>query len=247
MIPKTSSFGPGFVKMTMPKELRDYLLPWYNKTKNEATPHEPVGWVMNEDKIEMKRLNLDLYPEVHQKVVKVVQQVIQWWANMRVRHTSTYGVRVYTRDAMLLNHVDRGDTHLTSAILQVDQDVDEDGGWPLEVFLGNKSVGEVYLQPGEMLLYEGAWLRHGRPNRFRGNEFANIFTHYAPLDWEGIKEIDPTKPLPPMYHGYYEGRCDTVADEPPKGCVVNDVMESEWKAALAAQNPPSVGPKAGDL
>jgi len=53
--------------------------------------------------------------------------------------------------------------------------VDEDGGWPLEVLLPHGRVGEVYLQAGEMVLYEGAWLRHGRPMRFKGGEFANIF------------------------------------------------------------------------
>ena len=84
---------------------------------------------------------------------------------------------------MLIDHVDRMDTHLArwllhaiscstrvtcgcwivggSAVLQVHQEVDSDGGWPLEVLLPDGNVGEVYLQPGEMVLYEGAWLRHG--------------------------------------------------------------------------------------
>lgn len=48
-----------------------------------------------------------------------------------------------------------------SAVLQVAQTVDDHGGWPLEVLLPDGNVGEVYLQPGQMVLYEGAWLRHG--------------------------------------------------------------------------------------
>ena len=107
--------------MTMPKAIRDVLLPFYNATKHQMTPHEPVpGGYLNVDKIEMNRLNLDNYPDI----------------------------RIYRRGAMLINHVDRGDSHLASAVMQVAQDVDEDGGWPLEVLLGNKEVGEVYLQPG---------------------------------------------------------------------------------------------------
>jgi hypothetical protein len=51
--------------------------------------------------------------------VKEMQQVLQWWTKMRLRHTSTFGVRVYRRDSMLINHVDRMDTHLASAVLQV--------------------------------------------------------------------------------------------------------------------------------
>jgi len=48
-------------------------------------------------------------------------------------------------------------------------------------------TGEVYLQPGQVVLYEGAWLRHGRPQRFKGDNFANVFVHYAPVGWNGPK------------------------------------------------------------
>lgn len=253
-IPKTGSFGNGYVKMSMPKSLKDFLLPWFAATKHEADPHEPVGWVMNEDKVNMTRLNLDKYPDVRSRIVKEIQQVIQWWTQMRVKHTSTYGVRIYTRDAMLINHVDRVETHISSVILQVDQDVDEDGGWPVEVLLPNRSVAEVYLQAGEMLLYESGWLRHGRPNRFRGNEFANIFSHFAPVDWNGVSEepVDPNEPLPHRYHGYFPGRCDTVADIGEDGCTVTDIMDSVSNEIVAAQREEEglsspVGPAAGEL
>ncbi len=43
-------------------------------------------------------------------------------------------------------------------MIQVFQDCDEDGGWPLEVVGEDGLVREVYLQPGEMVLYEGAVL-----------------------------------------------------------------------------------------
>ena len=45
---------------------------------------------------------------------------------------------------------------------------------------GNAAL--VYLQPGDMVLYEGAYFKHGRPMRFKGNMFANIFTHFAPFE-----------------------------------------------------------------
>lgn len=87
---------------------------------------------------------------------------------------------------MLVNHIDRQDTHIASAVLQVGQQIDNNGGWPLEVvhphFPGRK---EVYLQHGEMVLYEGARIHHGRPMRLKGDEFGNIFTHFSPLDWKG--------------------------------------------------------------
>jgi hypothetical protein len=184
----------------------------------------------------MSKLNLDKYPNVRVLIVKEMQQVMQWWTQMRVRHTSTYGVRIYARDSMLINHVDRVDTHLASAVIQVDQEVDEDGGWPLEILLGNRTVGEVYLQPGEMVLYEGAWLRHGRPMRFKGESFSNIFTHFAPFDWHGPSGHTPdtTTSLPHMFHGYEPGRCDTIADMPGQrsACTVNELMDSVSKVAV---------------
>jgi hypothetical protein len=33
------------------------------------------------------------------------------------------------------------------------------------------------------VLYEGARLKHGRPLRLKGDEFGNIFSHFAPIEW----------------------------------------------------------------
>lgn len=40
------------------------------------------------------------------------------------------------------------------------------------VWLTGTGTGrQVYMQPGEMVLYEGARIHHGRPMRLKGNEF----------------------------------------------------------------------------
>ena len=109
---------------------------------------------------------------------------------------------------MLIDHVDRMDTHLASAVIQVDQKVDENGGWPLELLLANGTVAEVYTQPGEVILYEGAWLRHGRPMRLRGDEFANLFSHFSPLDWDGPRGADSKN----RYYGVPADRLTTLPD-----------------------------------
>ena len=112
---------------------------------------------------------------------------------------------------MLIDHVDRMDTHLASAVIQVDQKVDENGGWPLELLLANGTVAEVYTQPGEVILYEGAWLRHGRPMRLRGDEFANLFSHFSPLDWDGPRGADSKN----RYDGVPADRLTTLPDLNP--------------------------------
>merc|ERR1719414_1424123 len=113
-------------------------------------------------------------------------EVMEWWTKTHLRHSETFGVRVYRRGSMLVDHLDRQETHVASAVLQVGQKTDEDGGWPLEVIHPQQpGRKEVYLQPGQMVLYEGARITHGRPMRFKGEEFGNIFAHFAPFTWSG--------------------------------------------------------------
>mmetsp|Transcript_43438 Transcript_43438/g.87823 ORF Transcript_43438/g.87823 Transcript_43438/m.87823 type:complete len:388 (-) Transcript_43438:150-1313(-) len=209
-IPKLTPRGPGFLKMGMTEKLKALLLEWYQLRKTDSLVDHGViaGGYTNNDKVAFDKIDLDRFRQIHGGIVKEMQEVLQWWTDMRLRHTSTFGVRVYRRHSMLIDHVDRMDTHLASAVLQVAQEVDDDGGWPLEVLLPSGRAGEVYLQPGEMVLYEGAWLRHGRPMRLKGDEFANIFSHFAPLDWRGPSDADS-----PTYNGFVKGRCDTIADE----------------------------------
>ena len=219
-IPKITPSGAGYLHMTMTDKLKEISMEWYQMRRNDSLiPHGVIaGGYTNNHVVNFDKVDLDRFRAVHSAIVREMQQVLQWWTKVRLRHTSTFGVRVYRRDSMLINHVDRMDTHLASAVLQIHQEVDDDGGWPLEVLLPDGRAAEVYLQPGEMVLYEGAWLRHGRPMRFKGTEFANVFSHFAPLDWRGpnnkyAKKENPDVISAPNYYGFVKGRCTTWADE----------------------------------
>lgn len=73
--------------------------------------------------------------------------------------TSLYGIRVYKSGSILAPHVDRLPL-VTSAIINVDQDVDED--WPLEV-IGHDGVAyNVTMKPGDMIFYESHSIIHGK-------------------------------------------------------------------------------------
>lgn len=72
--------------------------------------------------------------------------------------TSLYGIRVYKENSILAPHVDRLPL-VTSAIINVDQDVDEE--WPLEV-IGHDGVAyNITMKPGDMILYESHSVIHG--------------------------------------------------------------------------------------
>ena len=178
--------GPGFLKMSFTQKLKDMLISFTMQKKTDVIAHSQVpGGYMNDAVIRQDKIDLDNFRHIQRGVHRELKDVLEWWTGMRLRHTSTFGIRIYRRENMLINHVDRADTHLASVVIQVHQEVDEDGGWPLEILDDEGNAYEVFLQPGEMVLYEGAVFRHGRPMRFRGDEFANIFSHFAPLDWHG--------------------------------------------------------------
>ena len=204
-IPRITT-GPGYLKMDFTRRMKDILLQWYvdhgkGGPKDSVQKHEVIsGGYTNNHVAAMSKLDLDDFRPVQRAVAAELRAVLEWWTGRSLKHTSTFGVRIYHRDSMLINHVDRADTHLASAVIQLAQhDVDADGGWPLEILDAEGNCAEVYMQPGQMVLYEGARFRHGRPMRFRGVGFANIFSHFAPLDWHG-----PGKS--PRYDGTMDAR-----------------------------------------
>jgi hypothetical protein len=60
-------------------------------------------------------------------------------------------------------HVDTLATHVVSAIINVDQDVDEP--WELLILDHEDNEHSLQMAPGDMLLYESAKLLHGRPGQ----------------------------------------------------------------------------------
>ena len=199
--------------MSFTQPMHDALTEWYAARRHDSMkPHGVIpGGYTNNDHVLIDKVNLDHFPETHGAVLREMREILQWWTGLRLKHTSTFGVRVYRRGSSLIDHVDRMDTHLASAVIQIDQRVDADGGWPLELLLPNRTVAEVYTQPGEIILYEGAWLRHGRPMRFKGDEFANVFSHFAPPDWHGAHR-SPSESRG-MYYGVPPDRLTTLADD----------------------------------
>ena len=58
------------------------------------------------------------------------------------------------------------------------QDVNEN--WPLLIIDHKNKKRKMFLQAGEMLLYESATVPHGRQFPLNGRLFENIFVHFYP-------------------------------------------------------------------
>jgi hypothetical protein len=70
---------------------------------------------------------------------------VEAWTGHRVVECSLYGIRIYKENSILATHVDRLPL-VSSAIINVDQDVDED--WPLEVIGHDGKATNITMEPG---------------------------------------------------------------------------------------------------
>lgn len=114
---------------------------------------------------------------IKRKIWNAAKDTMQEWTGEEVTECSLYGIRVYTEGSILATHVDRMPL-VSSAILNVDQDVDEP--WPIEVYGHDGKAYNVTMEPGDMVLYESHSVLHGRPFPLKGRFYANIFIHFEP-------------------------------------------------------------------
>ena len=61
---------------------------------------------------------------------------------------------------------------VSSAIINVDQDVDEP--WPVEVYSHDGKAYNVSMEPGDMVLYESHTVLHGRPFPLKGRYYVSM-------------------------------------------------------------------------
>ena len=120
--------------------------------------------------------------EVNSLVLEKLRPMHQVWSGQELVGTACYGIRIYQRGAYLYNHVDRIATHIISGTFCVDCSLEEP--WPLYIEDEEGRPTEVSIEPGEIVLFEGARLKHGRPWPMKGDYYASMFVHYAPPDWD---------------------------------------------------------------
>ena len=119
-----------------------------------------------------------LTPPEQSQLINAVKSVLEAWTQQSLILTSIYGIRIYSRGAILAPHVDRLPL-VTSAIIPVDQKVDEE--WPLEVIGRDGLARNLTSHTGDMILYESHSTIHGRPFALQGDYYANLFLHFEPI------------------------------------------------------------------
>lgn len=171
----------GFKLLKMPVDTFSWLRNWYDKMRETAEYEGPGGPCMNQHVAPAEVAHLP--SDMKDRLAEELKPILRDWYGGDLFMTSIYGVRKYTNGSVLRMHVDTVSTHVVSAIINVDQEVEED--WKLVILDHEDHEHSVSMEPGDMLLYESAKLLHGRPEPFKGAHYDNIFVHYKPYSgWE---------------------------------------------------------------
>jgi len=176
----------GIHKISMPEDIFNEVRNFYHENRDGlADEHVPGDFIVDGNKTEKRRRPssslVDLTPELRQRVHDALKPLMEEWCGQKLEPTFVYGVREYHNGAVLKMHRDRIDTHIISAIINVDQETDVD--WPLVIEDNYYRTHHIMIKPGEVILYEGGRLLHGRPIKFEGQAFANMFCHFKPVGY----------------------------------------------------------------
>ena len=195
--PNFTEYGWGLTRA--PQELVDALVD--NLQRGLASPEDtqqeeyhPFG--VEDEYPDQKPLMID-NSHLNNRAMYELQSIHESWSKTKLIANNAYGLRVYRNQSKLLMHIDQSSTHVISSILHVGHDPNGEP-WPLVIEDLHGNVNEVYLETGDMLLYESSKCFHGRPKRYNGRWYSSLFTHYYPVDWKAEEiEMDTHYRVPP--------------------------------------------------
>lgn len=132
--------------------------------------------------------------------IEVLREAFNWFG-IQVRDwmvSSSYGYRVYRKDAVIRWHVDPTETQPLTAIIHIAHSDDQQQPWMFHVpktlrgiqeDLDEDNLEAIELQEGEMLLIQSAKLPHARLLPLQQDFYANVFVHLAPEGWIDRPEV----------------------------------------------------------
>jgi len=172
----------GFAKTKCPRALWQALRGYFDVNKRHAKIEHWHDWQIFTSQYDAQALHTPILEGdfLKPRLNAIIQPMLSAWAGgVNLEPTAMYGVRAYTRGAWLKNHVDMRGTHIISAIVNIDQDVDEP--WPLEIRDHAGQLHNITMVPGDIIMYEGATCEHGRQYPLNGRWLANTFIHFKVL------------------------------------------------------------------
>lgn len=182
----------GFEKFPAPKALFDKIRTFYNENKALEKDEYVTGYIFNPQAPgKSTSTTIELPDAMRAEIHDALKPLVATWSGKSVDPTFVYGIRVYKDKAVLKPHRDRIETHIFGIIINVAQDVRED--WLLMIEDHAYEEHQIVLTPGEMIFYESARLKHGRPVPLQGAAYANVFCHFKPSDYNPSLGYDTAK------------------------------------------------------
>lgn len=156
----------GYAKFDIPSQtmeiLHEYLEKYQHNLASENWGYQETNFNHWSKLTHTHNIEFFMPLEDRNMIQKEVKGVLQAWCGSPLVPVSTYGIRVFREGSIVAPHVDRLPM-VISAIMNIAQDEEVEGEWPLEVIGRDGAAVNLTVSPGEMLAYEGNSIIHGRP------------------------------------------------------------------------------------
>jgi len=113
-------------------------------------------------------------------VLAALLPVAEEWAGTPLEPVVASPLRVHGRGQRVPLRVSPPGSDVVTVLLVVEEDLD--APWPFVLDVDGRPV-EIEVGAGEMLLYEGAAIPHGRPEPLVGRSCCTMLVHYRPAGW----------------------------------------------------------------
>ncbi len=182
---RVPSLGLGFKKVPLDPAIHQRLRDHFNANRRNFR----AEWEPGKEDTYLRTQNARAYPSLlffdeafNQSIMQDLKAAHEAWSGLSLEKSACYGIRVYQAGSYLFNHVDRTESHVVSSTICIDRRLN--APWPLYIEDHDGNPHEISIEPGEMVFYESAKLKHGRPYPLEGDYYASIFVHYQPVGWK---------------------------------------------------------------
>ena len=178
-----SIFHPvGFEKLNLKLESVEAIKNWMKTNESKFIKEIfPEGKEENGN-VFSNILTLDAAPkELITNLNSDFKEILTKWINHKsvLTHSATYGIREYLKGSALYNHYDTPTTHVISAIVHLDSDKP----WDLNIEDHHFRKHNITMEYGDIVIYESTTCLHGRPTKYDGESYRNMYLHFRPDRW----------------------------------------------------------------
>ncbi len=165
----------GFFKTTLPEQLFKKITDFYHEFATKTLNQENTISIRQENK-PLLNTSMPLTENLTQEIQQTVQPLVEAWFGHYLKLTQLSGIKSYFNGTVIAPRRQKSHKSVVCVVINVLQV--ESQPWPLIIDDHNYRSHQLLLKPGDMVFYESAKLKHGRPDAFNGAQYANIYLDY---------------------------------------------------------------------